>query len=84
MTRIKNPLIRELVLFIARALVQRPDDVRVEEFEDGRSRILELRVAQSDLGRIIGREGQTARAIRTVVEVATSQDDQKAKLEIAE
>lgn len=84
MTRAKNLPTRELVAFVARALVQNTDDVRVKEFEDGRSRIVELVVAQSDLGRIIGREGQTARAIRTVVEVATSQDYQKARLEIIE
>ena len=58
---------RDLVEFIARALVADPDAVRVDEVEDGGETVLEVRVAPDDLGRVIGRSGRTASALRTVV-----------------
>jgi predicted RNA-binding protein YlqC (UPF0109 family) len=75
---------RDLVAFIARALVLNSEGVEVEEVEDGRSRVIRLKVAPSDLGRVIGKDGNTARAIRTVLGVATAQDEQKAKLDIVD
>ena len=79
----KNPT-RELVAFIARALVQNPSEVEVEEIDDERSRVIKLKVAPSDLGRVIGREGRTAQAIRTVLGVATAGDKKRAKLDIVD
>jgi len=79
----KAPM-RELVAFIARALVKDPGAVEVKEVDDERDRVIKLRVAQADLGRVIGREGRTARAIRTVLGVASARDDKRAKLDIVD
>jgi len=59
--------VRDLLEYIARELVDDPDAVRVEETEDPRGVVLTLRVAPDDMGKVIGRGGRTARAIRTVV-----------------
>jgi predicted RNA-binding protein YlqC (UPF0109 family) len=75
---------RELVAFIARALVQEPGAVAVEEIDTERDRVIKLRVAPADLGKVIGREGRTARAIRTVLGVASARDDKRAKLDIVD
>jgi len=58
---------RELLELIARALVDRPDDVVVRETEGEQTTVLELRVAREDLGKVIGKQGRTARAIRTIL-----------------
>jgi len=75
---------RELVAFIARALVRDPGAVEVKEVDTERDRVIKLRVAQADVGRVIGREGRTARAIRTVLGVASARDDKRAKLDIVD
>jgi predicted RNA-binding protein YlqC (UPF0109 family) len=75
---------RELVAFIARALVQDASAVEVKEVDTERDRVIKLRVAQADVGRVIGREGRTARAIRTVLGVASAMDDKRAKLDIVD
>lgn len=64
---------RELVEFIARSLVDSPDEVRIDEFDQDRATILELHVAPGDLGKVIGRQGRTARAIRTLMGAAGTQ-----------
>jgi uncharacterized protein len=74
--------VSELMAFIAKLLVQEPDAVRVDEEEDDRSRTLLLRVAANDRGRVIGKEGRTAKALRTVLAVASAGDGMKAKLDI--
>ena len=79
----KAPM-RELVAFIARALVQDAGAVEVQEVDSERDRVIKLRVAPADLGRVIGREGRTARAIRTVLGVASARDDKRAKLDIVD
>jgi uncharacterized protein len=61
---------KELVEFIARSLVDYPDDVRVDEVRRADATVLELRVAPDDLGRVIGRQGRTARAIRNIIAAA--------------
>ena len=61
---------KELLEFIARELVDEPDEVRVEEVEDDRGVLLSLRVAKDDMGKVIGRGGRTARAIRAVMKAA--------------
>jgi hypothetical protein len=75
---------RELVAFIARALVQDPDAVQVEEVLGDRERVIQLRVAPGDMGRVIGKEGRTAKAMRTVLAVASARNGMKAKLDIVE
>jgi predicted RNA-binding protein YlqC (UPF0109 family) len=75
---------RELVAFIARALVQDTGAVEVEEIDTERDRVIKLRVAPADLGRVIGREGRTARAIRTVLGVASAREEKRAKLDIVD
>jgi len=62
--------VKELLEYLARELVDEPDEVRVEESEDDRGLLLTLRVAKDDMGKVIGRGGRTARAIRTVMKAA--------------
>jgi predicted RNA-binding protein YlqC (UPF0109 family) len=73
---------RDLVVFIARLLVREPAAVSADEINDGRSRIIKLRVAPDDKGRVIGKEGRTAKAIRNVLAVASGRDGMKAGLDI--
>jgi predicted RNA-binding protein YlqC (UPF0109 family) len=76
---------RELLVYLARALVERPDDVRVEEFEeDDGTLVLELSVADDDYGKVIGRGGRTAQAIRTVVKAAAVKDNRRVLVDIVE
>ncbi len=62
--------LKELLEEIARALVDKPDEVQVSELAGEQTTVLELRVAQDDLGKVIGRQGRTARAIRTILGAA--------------
>lgn len=73
---------KELVEVIAKALVDRPDEVVVKETVDENAVIVELKVAQEDMGKIIGKQGRIAKAIRTVVKSAASKDDKKVIVEI--
>ena len=73
---------KDLVDFIARSLVDRPDEVIVEELEEEGELVYELTVAPSDLGKVIGKQGRTARAIRTVLSAASSKAGERAVLEI--
>lgn len=75
---------RELVQYLARSLVDDPDSVEVTERTDDGSSVLELRVAKKDLGRVIGKQGRTAKSIRTIVNAAAARLDQKVTLEIVE
>ena len=75
---------RELVEFLVRALVADPDAVRVEEIENGDGIVLEVHVAQPDLGRVIGREGRVANAIRTVAKAAATVEGVRVMVEIVE
>ncbi|MEX0706000.1 MAG: KH domain-containing protein [Nitriliruptoraceae bacterium] len=72
----------DVLEFIAKQLVDNPDDVRVEIDEDGRETVLELYVNGDDLGKVIGKRGRTAKALRTVVRAAGSLDDQNVNVEI--
>ena len=74
----------ELVAFVARALVDNPDDVRVNELQGERTTILELRVHPDDLGKVIGKQGRTARALRTVVSAVATKAGVRAMVEIME
>ncbi len=75
---------RELVNQIAQALVDDPQGVRVDEITSSQTRVLELKVAKSDVGKIIGRNGRTARALRTIVNAVSSKEKQRTFLEIIE
>jgi predicted RNA-binding protein YlqC (UPF0109 family) len=75
---------KELVRFIAQALVDKPDEVEVREVEGEKTMVLELRVAETDLGKVIGRQGRTARAMRTIVNAAATKLKKRAVLEILE
>lgn len=76
---------KELLEYLARELVDEPDEVRVEEVEGDRGVLLTLRVAKDDMGKVIGRGGRTARAIRAVVKAAaTRQGIHHAHVEIAD
>ncbi len=74
----------ELVRFIAKSLVDNPDAVTVTTKEDGGETVLVLSVAQPDMGKVIGRQGRIAKAIRTVVKAASVKEDCKYMVEIVE
>ena len=73
---------KELVEVIARALVDHPDEVIVTETNNGKDIILELKVAPEDMGKVIGKQGRIAKAIRSVVKAAAAKDDIKVILDI--
>ncbi|MBP5151411.1 MAG: KH domain-containing protein [Lachnospiraceae bacterium] len=73
---------RELVEVIAKALVDNPDEVVVTERKEGKNTIIELHVAQSDMGKVIGKQGRIAKSIRTVVKAAGSGDNSRVDVEI--
>ncbi len=75
---------RKLVEEIAKALVDAPDKVKVDATEDDQSTVLELRVAEGDLGKVIGRQGRTARSIRTILGAAGVKLHKRFTLEILE
>lgn len=75
---------RELVTYIAKALVDQPDEVNVTEVEGEQTSVIELRVAKEDMGKVIGKQGRTAKAIRTVVNAAATKISKRAVLEIIE
>ena len=75
---------KELVELIARALVDYPERVRVKEIEGDQATVLELRVAEGDLGKVIGKQGRTARAIRTVLNASGIKLKKRFVLEILE
>lgn len=73
---------KELVEVIAKALVDYPDEVVVTETETDKSIVVELRVAQSDMGKVIGKQGRIAKAIRSVVKAAASKSEKKVMVDI--
>jgi len=77
-------MLKELVEYIVKKLVDRPESVAVSEISGEQATIIELRVAPEDLGKVIGKEGKTARAIRTLVHAAASKERKRAVLEILE
>ncbi len=76
--------IKDIVSFIAQALVDRPDEVSVSEVEGEQTSVIELRVAKDDMGKVIGKQGRTARAIRTVLNAAATKARKRVVLEIVE
>jgi predicted RNA-binding protein YlqC (UPF0109 family) len=74
----------DLLAYLARQLVDRPDEVRVEATERDGVRVLELRVAPDDVGKVIGRQGRIARALRTVIRASAARSRERVLLEIVE
>lgn len=73
---------KELVEVVAKALVDNPDEVVVTEKKEGKNIILELHVAPSDMGKVIGKQGRIAKAIRAVVKAASSKDNTRVDVDI--
>ena len=73
---------KELVEVIAKSLVENPDEVTVTEKQSGKTTVLELKVAPSDMGKVIGKQGRIAKAIRAVVKAAASKEDKKVVVDI--
>jgi predicted RNA-binding protein YlqC (UPF0109 family) len=75
---------KELVQYLTRALVSNPDAVQISETENDGASLIEVRVAKEDLGRIIGKQGRTAKSIRTLLNAAAARDNRRIVLEIVE
>jgi predicted RNA-binding protein YlqC (UPF0109 family) len=73
---------KELVEFVARSLVDDPEAVRVEEIRDAEGIVIELHVAEDDMGKVIGRNGSVAKALRTLLKVISARDGEPVSLEI--
>ena len=73
---------KELVAVIAKSLVESPDEVVVTEKQSGKTTVIELKVAPSDMGKVIGKQGRIAKAIRAVVKAAASKEDRKIVVDI--
>lgn len=76
--------LKELVTEMAKALVDKPEDVMVTEIEGEQTTVIELKVAKEDLGKVIGKEGRTARALRTILGAASTKIRKRSVLEIIE
>lgn len=72
----------ELVKVLAKALVEKPDEVKVETVEEESRTVLKLHVAQEDMGRVIGKQGRIAKAIRTIVKSAATREDKRVTVDI--
>jgi uncharacterized protein len=79
-----GPDLAELIRYMAVNLVDKPDEVRVELIEERNANVYELEVAESDLGKVIGRGGKTARALRTVVQTVAPRSRKRTLVEILE
>ncbi|HDM75797.1 MAG TPA: KH domain-containing protein [Deltaproteobacteria bacterium] len=77
-------MLKELIEYIAKALVDNPEQVEVSEVEGEQTSVIELRVAKEDLGKVIGKQGRTARAMRTILSAASTKIRKRAVLEIIE
>ena len=75
---------KELIKYIAKALVDLPEQVDVAEVEGNQTSVLELKVAKEDLGKVIGKQGRTARAMRTILSAASAKIKKRSVLEILE
>ncbi len=75
---------KDLVEIIAKSLVEKPDEVTVTQREDEGAIVVELRVAQSDMGKVIGKQGRIAKAIRTVVKAASTKESKKVIVDIVD
>ncbi len=76
--------LKDLIETIAKALVDHPEQVKVTEIQGEKTSVIELSVAKEDLGKIIGKQGRTARAMRTILSAASSKNNKRVVLEIIE
>lgn len=76
--------LKELVEYLAKTLVDKPGEVEVREIEGEQTTVLELKVAKDDIGKIIGKQGRTARAVRTILSAASTKLKKRSVLEILE
>jgi uncharacterized protein len=79
-----GPSLRDLVDYLARGLVDHPEQVEVEEIEEPDALVFELKVAEEDLGKVIGKQGRTAKALRTILAAASAKSRRRVILEILE
>jgi hypothetical protein len=79
-----GPSMKDLVHFLAIQLVDKKDEVEVEEVDEGDTQVLELIVAREDLGKVIGKQGRTARALRAILSAAATKTRRRYSLEILE
>lgn len=77
-------MLRDMIEYIAKSLVDSPDEVKVTEIEGEQTAVLELKVAKEDLGKVIGKQGRTARAMRTILGAASTKIRKRSVLEILE
>jgi hypothetical protein len=75
---------KDLIAYIARALVDKPEEVSVTEIEGEQTSVIELKVAKEDLGKVIGKQGRTARAMRTILSASSTKINKRSVLEIIE
>jgi uncharacterized protein len=75
---------KELIEYIAKALVDKPEEVVVTEIEGEQTSVIELKVAKEDLGKVIGKQGRTARAMRTILSASSTKLNKRSVLEIIE
>lgn len=75
---------KDLILYIAKSLVDKPDEVHISEIDGEQTTVLELKVAKEDLGKVIGKQGRTARAMRTLLSAASTKSGKRTVLEILE
>lgn len=76
--------LKDLIEYVGRALVDMPDEVQVNEVEGEQTTVIELKVDKSDLGKVIGKQGRTARALRTILNAASTKIKKRSVLEIIE
>jgi predicted RNA-binding protein YlqC (UPF0109 family) len=79
-----EPALRDLIDYLARGLVDHPEQVEVEEVEEPDALVYELKVAEEDLGKVIGKQGRTAKALRTILSAASAKSRRRVILEILE
>ncbi len=77
-------MMKDLIEYIAKSLVDNPDQVEVSEIEGEQTSVIELKVAKEDLGKVIGKQGRTARAMRTILGASSTKAKKRAVLEIIE
>jgi predicted RNA-binding protein YlqC (UPF0109 family) len=75
---------KELITIIAKALVDKPEEVEVQEIEGRQTTVIELKVAKEDLGKVIGKRGRTAQSIRTILTAASTKINKRCVLELVE
>ena len=76
--------LRDLIEYVGKSLVDMPDQVEVNEIEGEQTTVVELKVDKSDLGKVIGKQGRTARALRTILNAASTKPKKRSVLEIIE